>query len=120
MPRGVSKTLTRADSRNPQAAGEAPFLLHETENSLSGLLTKHSAFTLDFERQTVDNGSVTNAVILDPATLQPAAFSSILKTPQRHWLVGPDADYQINVANTLSVRYLYTRAAITDASIRKL
>ena len=105
------------NSRNPYAAAKAPFLLQETENSFSGPLTKRSSFTLDFERQAVDNGSVTNAVILDPATMGPEAFSSVLKTPQRHWLVGPHVDYQLNDNNTLAIRYLYTRAAITDGGI---
>jgi hypothetical protein len=96
---------------------KAPFLLQETENSFSGPLTKHSSFTLDFERQAVDNGSITNVVTLDPSTLQPEPLSTILKTPQRHWLVGPHVDYQLDSNNTLALRYLFTRAAITDAGI---
>jgi hypothetical protein len=104
------------NSRNPYAAVKAPFLLQETENSISGPLNKRSSFTLDFERQNVDNGSVSNGVILNSAN-QPEAFSSVLKTPQRHWLVGPHADYQLSANNTLSLRYLFTRAAITDAGI---
>jgi hypothetical protein len=105
------------NSRNPYATQKAPFLLQETENSFSGPLTKKSSFTLDFERQVVDNGSVTNAVILNPNTSDPQAFSSVLRTPQRHWLVGPHVDYQLNPANTLSVRYLFTRGAINDNGI---
>ena len=62
------------NSRNPYAAAKAPFLLQETENSFSGPLTKRSSFTLDFERQAVDNGSVTNAVTLDPGHDEPEAF----------------------------------------------
>ncbi len=104
------------NSRNPYGAAKAPFLLQETENSFSGPLTKHSSFTLDFERQAVDNGSITNVVTLNSA-LQPQPASTILSTPQRHWLVGPHVDYQLNENNTLSLRYLYTRAAITDAGI---
>ncbi len=114
---GYNLGTDRWNSRNPYAAAKAPFLLQETENSFSGPLTKRSSFTLDFERQAVDNGSVTNAVILDPTTLTPQAFSSVLKTPQRHWLVGPHIDYQLNENNTLAVRYLYTRASITDGGI---
>ncbi len=94
-----------------------PFLLQETENSFSGPLGKRASFTLDAERQAVDNGSVSNGVTLDPLSLQPTAFSSVLTTPQRHWLAGPHVDYQINANNTLTLRYLYTRAAITDAGI---
>lgn len=105
------------NSRNPFAAQKVPFLLQETENSFSGPITKRSSFTLDVERQAVDNGSVTNAVILDPQSLLPLAFSSVRTTPQRHLLVGPHVDYQLNEHNTLSLRYLWTRAEIQDAGI---
>ena len=104
------------NSRNPYAAVKAPFLLQETENSISGPLTKHSSFTFDFERQAVDNGSITNGVMLD-SNFNPVAFSTVLKTPQRHTLIGPHVDYQIDQNNTLSLRYLYTRADIRDGGL---
>lgn len=114
---GYNLGTDRWNSRNPYAAEKAPFLLQETENSFSGPLTKRSSFTLDFERQAVDNGSVTNAVTLDPNSLAPVAFSSVLKTPQRHTLAGPHVDYQLTANNTLSLRYLYTRASLRDAGV---
>ena len=99
------------NSRNPYSSQKVPFLLQESENSFSGPLSKRSSFTLDFERQAVNNGSVTNAVTLA------GPFSSVLTTPQRHWLVDPHVDYQINDHNTLGLRYLWTRADIRDAGI---
>jgi hypothetical protein len=105
------------NSRNPYATQQAPFLLQETENSFSGPATKHGSFTFDLERQAVDNGSVTNGVILDPASLLPTPFTSVLKTPQRHWRFGPHIDYQLNANNYLSLRYVLTRATIQDAGI---
>ena len=105
------------NSRNPYAAQKAPFLLQETENSFSGPLAKHSSFTLDFERQAVDNGSITNGVTLAPVTFNPEAFSTVLKTPQRHTLIGPHVDYQLNENNTLAIRYLYTRGDIRDGGL---
>jgi hypothetical protein len=105
------------NSRNPYATQKAPFLLQETENSFSGPLTKHGSFTLDVERQAVDNGSVTNGEILDPNTLAPTPFTSVLKTPQRHLRLGPHVDYQLNANNYLSLRYTITRATIQDAGI---
>jgi hypothetical protein len=105
------------NSRNPYAAQKAPFLLQETENSFSGPLSKHGSFTFDLERQAVDNGSVTNGVILDPASLAPTPFTSVLKTPQRHLRFGPHIDYQLNANNYLSLRYTLTRATLHDAGI---
>jgi hypothetical protein len=104
------------NSRNPYGAVKAPFLLQETENTFSGPLGKRASFTFDVERQAVDNGSITNGVVLN-ANLDPQPFSSVLKTPQRHWLFGPHVDYRIDDNNTLTLRYLYTRAAIRDAGI---
>jgi len=99
------------NTRNPYSSQKVPFLLQESENSVSGPLSKRSSFTLDFERQAVDNGSVTNAVTLA------GPFSSVLTTPQRHWLLGPHVDYQWNDHNTLALRYLWTHADIRDAGI---
>ena len=104
------------NSRNPYAATKVPFLLQETENSFSGPLSKRSSWTLDFERQAVDNGSVTNGVTLD-SSLDPQPFSSVFNVKQRHWLVGPHVDYQLSPNNTLSLRYLWTHADIPDAGI---
>ena len=105
------------NSRNPFSQQKVPFLLQETENSLSGPLGKRASFTLDFERQAVDNGSVTNAVILDPQSFQPSSFSSVLTSQQRHWRVRPHVDYQLNENNTLSVRYMWTQADVPNAGI---
>ena len=57
------------------------------------------------------------AVILDPASLAPTPFSSVLKTPQRHLRFGPHIDYQLNANNYFSLRYTLTRATIQDAGI---
>jgi hypothetical protein len=105
------------NSRNPFATQKAPFLLQETENSVSGPITKRSSFTLDFERQAVDNGSVTNAVVLDPVTFAATPFNSVLKTPQRHTRISPHLDYQLNDNNYLSLRYTMTLSDIPDAGI---
>ena len=99
------------NTRNPYSSQKVPFLLQESENSFSGPLSKRASFTFDFERQAVDDGSVTNAVTLA------GPFSSVLTTPQRHWLVGPHVDYQLNDYNTLAFRYLWTRADVRDAGI---
>lgn len=104
------------NSRNPYSTAAVPFLLQESENSFSGPLSKRSSWTLDLERQAVNNGSVTNGVTLDP-DLQPEPFSSVLNVKQRHWLVGPHIDYALSPSNTLSLRYLWTDADIPDAGI---
>lgn len=114
---GYNLGTDKWNSRNPYSATKAPLLLQETENSLSGPLTKKSSFTSDLEYQAVNNGSITNGVVPDPASQNATAFSSVITTPQRHILIGPHVDYTLNENNTLGVRYLYTRAEITDGGI---
>ena len=50
------------NTRNPYAPNKAPFLLNEFEGNAGGPLTKKSSFTIDAQRNMVDNGSITNAV----------------------------------------------------------
>jgi hypothetical protein len=107
----------RLNSRNPYAAQKAPFLLQETENTVSGPISKRSSFTFDFARQAVDNGSVSNGVTLDPQTLTALRFTSVLKTPQRHYFLRPHIDYQLNESNYLSLSYTLARVNIRDAGI---
>ena len=105
------------NGRNPYAAEKAPFLLNEFENTASGPLSKRASFTLDLERHMVNNGSVTNGVVLNTQSLAPTPFNSVLTTPQRRWRVGPHIDYRLDDNNTLSVRYLFTYADIRDSGI---
>ena len=105
------------NARNPYAAQKATLQLNEFENSFSGRINRRSSFTLDLERQAVDNGSIVNAVILDPHTLDPVPFTDTVTAIQRRWMVSPRIDYQLNDANTLSVRYSYVDAGVQEAGI---
>src|ERR1700727_3102657 len=57
------------NTRNPYAPEKAYFLLNEFEGSAGGPLGKKASFTLDAQRNMVDNGSITDAVTLNPKTL---------------------------------------------------
>jgi hypothetical protein len=111
--------LGRADwnGRNPYAAQKAPFLLQEFENSASGPLSNRASFTLDVERHMVDNGSVSNGVVLNPITLVAGPFTSVQTAAQRRWQINPHIDYRLDDNNTLSVRYTFTHGDIRDAGI---
>ncbi|PYU25073.1 MAG: hypothetical protein DMG30_06560 [Acidobacteria bacterium] len=105
------------NSRNPYGSQKAPFLLRELEGGVGGPLAKHASFTFNFQRNSADNGSIANGVMLDPTTLAITPFDEILKTPQRFLRLNPRVDYQLNDNNTLMVSYEATNSNITDAGI---
>src|SRR5262245_3572873 len=106
------------NSRNPYAQKKAPFLLHEYGGNLSGPVNKRSSFFLDVRRDEVDNGSIVNAITLDPQTLGVISpFTGTPTTPQRRISVNPRLDYQLNARNTLTLRYVFTHSDVRDAGL---
>ena len=71
------------NSRNPYSAVKAPFLLNEYENTISGPLGKRASLSLDANQNNVDNGSIVNAVTLDPRSLAASPFFDTFRTLQR-------------------------------------
>src|SRR5438105_7381554 len=106
------------NTRNPYAAQKAPFLLKEYGGSVSGAINKRASFFLEVRRDEVDNGSIINAITLDPQTLTIInPFTDVFRTRQRRFGINPRIDYQLNSKNTLTVRYGFTRADIEGAGI---
>lgn len=104
----------RFNSRNPYAAVKAPFLLREYGGNLGGPVTSKSSFFVDVRRDATDNGSIINAVILDPAgAIRP--FSDIYNAEQRSVRVSPRFDLQLSAKNTLTARYAYSNVEIPGA-----
>ncbi len=93
------------NTRNPYAPEKAYFLLNELEGNVGGPLTRKSSFTIDAQRNMVDNGSITNAVIVTPETLAIQPFHSVLVTPGHFTNFSPRVDYQLSPNNTLTFRY---------------
>ncbi|HEU0184977.1 MAG TPA: carboxypeptidase-like regulatory domain-containing protein, partial [Blastocatellia bacterium] len=106
------------NSRNPYAQKKAPFLLQEYGGNLSGPLNKRASFFLDVRRDEVDNGSIINAITLDPQTLVVVnPFTDTPRTPQRRISVNPRLDYQLDGRNTLALRYVYLHSDVRDAGL---
>jgi hypothetical protein len=105
------------NSRNPYSPEKAPFLLNEFENTFGGPLGKRASFTLDLVRNMVDNGSISNGVWVNPATLAIQPFSSATTVPGRFLNVSPRVDYQLNEKNTLMFRYGITHSDVPESGI---
>jgi hypothetical protein len=105
------------NSRNPYSAQKAPFMLNEIEGNAGGPLGKRASFAVEWQRNMVDNGSITNGVTLDPQTLVAEPFNSVLTTPQRFTRINPRVDYRLNQNNTLVVAYDFTHSDIRDGGI---
>jgi hypothetical protein len=105
------------NSRNPYSVQKAPFMINEIEGNVGGPLGKRASFAVEWQRNMVDNGSITNGVTLDPQTLAAQPFNSVLTAPQRFTRINPRADYQLNQNNTLTVAYDLTHSDIRDGGI---
>lgn len=106
------------NSRNPYAQQKAPFLLKEYGGNLAGPINKRSSFFVDVRRDSIDNGSIINAITLDPDTLAVInPYTAVPRIPQRRVTVNPRVDYQLNSKNTLTVRYTFSRTDIRDAGL---
>jgi len=105
------------NSRNPYAQQKAPFELKEYGGTVSGPLSKRASFILDTERRAIDNGSVIDAVTLDPQTYAINPYTGVLLAPQRRLRISPRVDYQVSKNNTLIVRYGFTRNDVQDQGI---
>ena len=105
------------NTRNPYSPDKAYFLLNEFEGNASGPLSRKSSFTIDAQQNMVDNGSITNAVIVNPQTFALQPFAGVLVTPGRYTNVSPRIDYQISGNNTLMFRYGITHSDVKDNGI---
>ncbi len=108
------------NSRNPYAAQKAPLLLREFGGTISGAFNKKTSFFLDVFDREIHNGSVINAVTVDPTSLDVTPFDSVFEAPLNRLRISPRIDYQINSNNTLTLRYGYTRNDSQDQGIGTL
>ena len=105
------------NSRNPYAARKAPFMLHEYGGNITGPLNKRSSYFLDVRRDDINNGSIVNAIILDPLTLNVITFTDTPVTPQKRFGINPRIDYQLSEKHTLVARYNFNHSDIQNSGI---
>ncbi len=105
------------NTRNPYSPEKAYFLLNEFEGNAGGPLTSKSSFTVDAQRNMVDNGSIVNAITVNPQTFAIQPFSAVLVTPGRYTNVSPRVDYQLSLNHMLTFRYGIAHSDVQDNGI---
>jgi hypothetical protein len=105
------------NTRNPYSPEKVYFLLNEFEGNAGGPLTARSSFTVDAQRNMVDNGSIVNAVTVNSQTFAIQPFAAVLVTPGRYTNVSPRIDYQLGQNHTLMFRYGITHSDVRDNGI---
>ena len=114
---GYNFANDRWNSRNAYAAQKAPFHLNELSGNLSGPLNHRASFYFNAQKEWVDNGSVINAVTLDPVTLVAAPFTDVFLADLRRTILSPRVDYQINANHTLVFRYTFSRDDVRNLGV---
>jgi len=108
------------NSRNPFSVNRAPSQTRYFGGNFSGPIIKGKAsFFVDAQSRDIDNNSIVNAIILDPA-LNPINFTQDYRKPTRRFSISPRIDYAINDKNTLVVRYSYDRTKLDNQGIGDL
>jgi hypothetical protein len=105
------------NSRNPFAPNRAASQLRFFGGNVSGPIQKgKSSFFLDINNRDVDNNTIVNALILDPA-LNVIPFQQEFQIPNRRFSVSPRFDFAINDKNTLVARYSFARSSVENQGI---
>lgn len=105
------------NSRNPFALNRAPSQTRFFGGSISGPLQKgKSSFFLDINNRDIDNNTVINAQVIDPA-FNIVTVQQDVQVPNRRFSFSPRLDYQLNTNNTLVARYSYGRSTSQNQGI---
>ncbi len=93
------------DSRNPFASNKPDYSNRMYGGNVSGSINKRASFFLDYNERDITNNAITNAVFLDPVTLQPLNVNNAVVTPQINRTISPRIDYQLSTNHTLTARF---------------
>jgi len=105
------------NSRNPFAPNRAASQLRFFGGNASGPIQKgKSSYFFDINNRDVDNNTIVNAIILDPA-LNPVPFQQEFQIPNRRFSFSPRFDFALNDKNTLVARYSFSRSSVENQGI---
>jgi carboxypeptidase family protein len=107
------------NSRNPYASNKPGVQARRYGGNVTGLLTQHLSYFLDFERRTIGDSAVINAMVLD-STFHPLALREAVFDPRSRTSVSSRLDYQWNAKNTLTGRYSWFDSYEENAGVGKI
>jgi hypothetical protein len=107
----VTGNTAGLNSRNPfEGAGQAPsYYSTQYSGNLGASISKKASVFFNIERRNLNELSVVNTPVVDPATLQITEFSGAFPNPRARTNVSQRLDYQVTPNNTLTARYQYWR-----------
>lgn len=97
------------NSRNPYTATQPPYHSIDTQGDVNGPLTKKTSYFFGAERQSNDNQSFINAIVLDPS-FQPQPLTQAVSSPSSNLQISPRFDFQIGKIQTWTARYDFSQA----------
>ena len=97
------------NARNPYASFRAPLQYRRYGGYFSGPMVRNRAgFFFDFSRNETDENDVVNAIVLNPATLQPQPFLTTFLTPTRGYNFSVRTDILLTKKHTIGVQYRHS------------
>lgn len=92
------------NARNPYVQEQPPYHSLYAEGDINGPLTKMLSFFFAAARQSSDNQSFINAIVLDQS-LQPQPLTQAVSSPASSLEIDPRFDFQLGKIHTISARY---------------
>lgn len=93
------------NARNPFALTRPPFQSRRYGGDVSNSFLKNRAsFFVDIDRRIVNDSAIINASVVD-AQFRILPFREIVQSPERSTFMNARTDFQLNLNNTLSLRY---------------
>lgn len=101
---GIDFNHSALNSRNPFVTTQPSYHSDRISADLGGPLGKKASYFLNFERRTVTDTSIVNAVVLD-SNFDAVSFTDSVPNPRVRNEISPRVDFQLATNNTLSLRY---------------
>jgi hypothetical protein len=104
---GLTDSNALFNSRNPYAENKADYVNRIFTGNVAGPISKKSSYNLNFQRNTMDNTALINAVTIAPSTLAELPVRETVVTPRNDIDSSARFDDQLNTNNTLTGSYRY-------------